>query len=293
MTSRLSVLVSVLVLSVVSFVPASAAEDADEGSAAFAVRNLSAFGPDGGAVPAFVHELLPLEAFERPVTDALAAGHHYSAWVDVRGGASEALRLVNASDSQALVVISVIADDGSSRGNYLVHQQPGAIDGLRLDVEAASLVVLSLHPFDLSLLGKDNDRPVDVATPTRAMTEGAVRLEARNIDYCTGRGRTVSICNAANECVSAYAWKRPAPTQGKFDDAWGLNVQVGGASFHCMDVSDPSDPGPACYQYSYRTVRCDGSPFGHTWSGMDDTLFRGVTSVASCAYGCSGFWTVN
>ena len=293
--------------------------------------SLAAFGADGEGLPSVAREQLNSDFFTRDITAALADGRNHTAmftvpsgleFPEVQLGAEERvfadslkveamdleLHLRTSAQQASDVVVSAVDEKSRETRNFLVRVKPSA----PLVVDAASLsrydriFFVGLHPFsvaiDVRINGGEARREVlEVLSPRRSADDSAGGVQTKSkTDYCVDKkNRPLQICNTAG-CFTGWARRvhwYDNPTSGRTWYKVIVDYPAAGMPFHCHVSSLGSSSQPQCKATKYHTStnwgKCTGLNNVHKWVGLDDTLFHGTQSTATCISGCTGTWTVN
>lgn len=277
------------------------------------------FGESGDGVPSYVRSLLPEGFFSKSITKDIAGGDNYVAALDLSRSnpdlfgsahpfslAQTVLFVENVNKGVADVVISVEYGNGKRVANHVIHLAAGerqAIDLSGLE-PGPSVHLVSMLPFSarVSFEGggahakassQDIGPLIRRATGINNVAPGAPDF-AKWGSTCGPLQKDIKICNAGtSDCVMARANRDYYPHHirpEQFRAVAFISYPIGTA-FHCP-INDHVFSMTACSAGSYKTKRCDGTPYRHIWNGLDNTFNSCAASTASCTSGCVGSWDV-
>ncbi len=276
------------------------------------------YGEAGDGVPDYVRNLLPEGFFTKNLTKDIVGGENYVGALDLSPsnpdlfGASHPFSLANTfvflenvNDDVADVVISAEYGNGKRVENYLVHLAGGerrSIDLSGLE-PGPSLHLVSMLPFSASVSFEGGDVRAKATrqdigpTLRRAIgvndAAGDSSGLSKSSSACGPLQKDVKICNAGTtDCVMARANRDYYPHlfRPQYRAIAFISYPIGTA-FHCP-INDHIFSVSTCSAGSYKTKRCDGTPYRHIWNGLDNTFNSCTPSTANCTSGCVGSWDV-
>lgn len=281
------------------------------------VRPIADFGASGAGVPAFVRDLLPDGFFGKSLTKDIAGGDNHVAALDLspsspdlvgmrRAFSMDGLTLVveNTNDDVSTVVISAEYGGGARVVNHVIRLEAGGRQEVDLSALAAgpSLHLVSMLPFSAAVSFDSNQdgglTTLDVGPLLRrAIGPTHGEGEAPAVKWGTPCGplqKDIKICAAGTtNCVMARANRDYYPHHirpQQFRAVAFVSYPIGTA-FHCP-INDTPFSMTACSAGSYKTKRCDGTPYRHIWNGLDNTFNTCTASTATCTSGCVGSFDV-